>query len=188
MSLRYSVLLALACLAASAGVAHARGKLLTVEPFPASSACVQEPDGDTDQFWDVEAGKTYECTIIDVDDCANGGTDPTIGIRVNATGPGFIDLVATMQSTGVYKFMLTIPADNPSCTLPIHYCTPPGSSDPGLRVLRSCPDPCGDDDDEHPAHLRIATFGPSCSNPHFPNCSLTPARSRTWAQVKQMYR
>lgn len=190
MSIRDSVLLSLALLAGSAGVAHARGKLFSVVPLVPNGACVQVPDGDTDQFWDVEAGKTYVCTIIDVDDCANGGTDPTIGIRVNATGPGFIDLVANKQAaTGVYEFTIRIPENNPSCTLPIFYCTPPGSSDPGLRVLRSCPAPCNDDD-EHPAHLRIAEFGPlpACANPTFPACETTATRARTWAQVKQIYR
>ena len=179
MSMRYSALLALACLFAWSGVAEAKGRLLTV--VPTDGGCVQLPADPPDQFYNVEPGKTYLCTIDQITDCANGGTDNTIGIRVNATGPGFIDLVAAKVSTGVYQFTITMPVNNPSCTLPIHYCTPPGSSDPGLSVLR-------DQDEKYPAHFRMASFGPGCSNPTFPFCSLTPARSRTWAQVKQIYR
>ena len=182
MSMRYSVLLALVCLVASAGVAHAKGKLTKVEAVTVDP-CVQEPSASTDQFWDVEPGKTYRCTIKEINDCANDGTDATIGIRVNATGPGSIELTADNQAPGEYQFTITIPANNPSCTLPIFYCAPAGTSDPGLRVLRS-----EDGDKEYPAHFRLATFQAGCTNPSFPFCSPTPARSRTWAQVKQIYR
>jgi hypothetical protein len=179
MAIRYSMLLVLACLAGSAGVAHAKGRLVSV--IPTDGGCPLAPGDPSDPFWNVEADKTYECWIDRVTDCANEGEDPTIKIRVNATGPGFMDVTADRQAKGVYKFTLKIPSNNPSCTLPIHYCTPPGSTDPGLRVLR-------DDDEQHPAHLRIVTYGPSCSNPSFPNCETTSVRSRTWAQVKQIYR
>ena len=181
MSLRYSVLLALACVAAAAGPANAKGRLDSVVPIGVACVQVPQPDDPTDQFWEVQAGKSYTCKIVDVTDCANGGTDATIGIRVNATGPGSIDLVATRQEDGVYVFTIPVPVDNPSCTLPLFYCTPPGSSDPGLRVLR-------DKDDNYPAHLRIAEFAPPCENPTIPACATTPTRSRTWAQVKQIYR
>jgi hypothetical protein len=182
MSIRYSVLLALVCLAATAGSAHAKGQLTSVVPAQPldDEACVHGPSGQTDHFWEVVAGKTYVCTLTGVTDCANGGTDPTIGIRVNATGPGFIDITAEKKAIGVYEFTIMIPDDNPSCTLPIFYCTPPGSSDPGLRVLRT--------DGQYPAHFRIATFDSNCENPTFPACETTPTRSRTWAQVKQFYR
>lgn len=183
MSIRYSVLLALACLAAAAGSAHARGQLTNVVSAPPidDGACVHGPSGQTDHFWEVVAGKRYLCTITGINDCANGGTDPTIKIRVNATGPGSIELVANKTSVdGVYTFTIEIPMYNPSCTLPIFYCTPPGSSDPGLRVLRT--------DGQYPAHFRIATFDSNCENPTFPACETTPTRSRTWAQVKQIYR
>ena len=178
-SIRSIAILALACLAATAGVAHSKGKLVSV--VPVGDGCAQAPDGPANQFWEVQPGKTYELTIEEATDCANGGTDATIGIRVNAIGPGFIDLVAHKVDVGIYKFTFTIPA-NAVCTMPLFYCTPPGLANLGLRVLRS---------EDYPAHLRMASFGPGCTNPtkiEGPDCSPVPARSRTWAQVKQFYR
>lgn len=42
--------------------------------------CVYGPTGNSNiQNFDVEKGKTYQITFSGVPDCANGGTDATIG-------------------------------------------------------------------------------------------------------------
>jgi len=174
--------LGLACLVVCASTASA-ARLMSVVPSPPGSACVQGPNGVSVQFWEVEPGKTYELLIDQVTDCGNGGTDPTIGFRLNSSSAGNTDWVGTKQSTGVYKVTVTLPA-GAVCTMPLFYCTTPGMSNTGTLVQRN-------DGESFQAHLRMASFGPACSNPvgvGGADCSSVPARSRTWAQVKQFYR
>ena len=181
MKTRYATLLALALLAATAGMARANARLISV--VPSDGGCVSGPTGPTVQAWDVEPGKTYQITISNVTECGNGGTDATINVRVNSTGSGNTDLVATFVSPGVYTFSYTVPI-GATCTLPIFYCTTPGAGNTGILVYRN-------DGGSFQAHLRAATFGPGCTNPTpilGPDCLVVPARPRSWGQVKAYYR
>lgn len=175
------VLVAFAMLASTAGLAHANARLISV--IPTDGGCVSGPTGPAVQAWDVEPGKTYQITISNVTECGNGGTDPTINVRVNSTGSGNTDLVATFVSPGVYMFSYTVPV-GATCTMPIFYCTTPGAANTGILVQRN-------DGGPFQAHLRAATFGPGCTNPTpilGPDCQVVPSRSRTWGQVKSFYR
>jgi hypothetical protein len=130
----------------------------------------------------VEPGKAYELTISHVLECANGGTDATLNVRVKSSGVGNTDLVATLVVPGTYKFSFTLPA-NSVCTMPILYCTTPGDMSTGLPVNRN-------DGASHQAHLRASTFGPGCTRPvgGGGNCATVPTQSSTWALVKHYCR
>jgi len=131
----------------------------------------------------VEPGKTYEVTISNVTECANGGTDATLDVRVNSSNSGNTDLIATLVVPGTYKFSYTLPADA-VCTFPIFYCTTPGQNNTGLFVHRN-------DGGPFQAHLRAATFGPGCTNPQAilgGDCLVVPTRPSTWGKVKSFYR
>ena len=178
---RYSTLLAILLLLALATRAHAGARLINVTPT--DGACVAGPIGGSVQFWEVEPGRSYELTLSNVLDCAASGTPPTIGVRLNSSSAGNTDAVATLEADGTYKFTVTIPA-NALCTMPIFYCTTPGMSNTGMFVQR-------DDGLEFQAHLRMCTFGADCTDPTVitgTDCRLTPTRSRTWSQVKSIYR
>lgn len=165
----------------TAGLAQANARLVSVTPV--SGGCVAGPSGPSVQFWEVEPGKTYDVTITGVTECGNGGTAPTIGVRLNNTGAGNTDLVATLVSPGTYVFRVTIPAGF-SCTGPLFYCTTPGAANSGIPVLRN-------DGAPFQAHLRAATFGPGCTNATpigGPGCTTVGANARTWGQVKAIYR
>ena len=145
--------------------------------------CVSGPTGPSVQAWDVEPGRTYTLTIGNVTECANGGTDPTLNVRVNSSGSGNTDAVATWIAPGTYQFDYTMPA-GASCTLPVFYCTTPGVGSSGSFTRRN-------DGGNYQAHLRAATFGPGCTNPQEiigPWCQPTPVRPGTWGRVKALYR
>ena len=185
--LRRCFLLATFLLVASAACAHANARLLSVASV--NGSCVVGPNGGSVQFWEVEPGKSYDLTITGVLECGNGGTDPTIGVRINSSSAGNWDMVANivMENNvavpGKYTFRFDVPA-NAVCTMPLFYCTTPGMNNTGLRVWRS-------PDDEFQAHLRMASFGPNCTIPTTVTgaaCQASPTLSRTWSQVKQIYR
>ncbi len=184
---RYSVCIAIVALAVLPAIALAiplgSGRLVSVTPV--SGGCVTGPTGGTVQSWDVEPGQTYTLTLSNVTDCANGGTDPTINVRVNSSTPGYeyTDLVAVYVSPGVYKFDFTLPA-GAWCTLPIFYCTTPGEwLTSGLRVRRS-------DGGNFQAHLRASLFGAGCTNPVMiigPECGAVPVEPSCWGAIKALY-
>ena len=172
-------LAALACLALPA-LAQANARLISV--VPTDGGCVSGPTGPFVQSWDVEPGKTYQITISNVTECANGGTDATLNVRVNSTGSGNTDIVATLVVPGTYTFSYTVPLGT-TCTLPIFYCTTPGVPSSGIFVYRN-------DGGPYQAHLRAATFGAGCTNPTpilGPDCQIVPVRSKTWGDVKAFY-
>jgi hypothetical protein len=141
------------------------------------------PTGPAVQAWDIQPGKTYTLTISNVTECANGGTDATLNVRINSTDGGNIDLVATLVVPGTYQFNYTAPATI-TCTLPIFYCTTPGNASTGLFTRRS-------DGGAYQAHLRAATFGPGCTNPQEilgTDCGATKAQNSTWGRLKTIYR
>ncbi len=181
MSRRYlfafAALVALAC----PSLALANARLISVSPL--DGGCVSGPTGPTVQAWDVEPGKTYEITISNVIECANGGTDATLNVRVNSSNSGNTDLVATLVAAGTYKFSYTLPI-GAICTFPIFYYTTPGANNTGLLVNRN-------DGVGFQAHLRAATFGPGCTSPTAiigGDCLVVPTRSSTWGAVKSFYR
>ena len=162
-------------------LALANARLISV--VPTDGGCVSGPTGPAVQAWDVEPGKTYEVTISNVTECANGGTDATLNVRVNSSNTGNIDLVATLVVPGTYKFSYTLAA-NAVCTMPIFYCTTPGQNNTGVVVQRN-------DGGAFQAHLRAATFGPGCTNPQAilgGDCLVVPTRPSTWGKVKSFYR
>ena len=169
-------LLALLAYAAFVTPSSARAEARLISVVPVDGGCVSGPTGQGVQHWDVESGKTYEITISHVVECAHGGTDPTLGVRVKSSSAGNTDLVATLVVPGTYKFSFTLPA-NSARTMPIRYCTTPGDMSSGRKVNRS-------DGEPFQAHLRASVFGPDCT---CDNC-LTPTRSSSWAMVKQYYR
>jgi len=183
---RYWIYLTVALLVATLpaiALATPLGGARLISVTAVDGGCVSGPTGPSVQAWDVQPGKTYTLTISNVTECANGGTDPTLDVRVNSSGSGNTDVVATQVVTGTYQFDYTLPA-NASCTLPIFTCTTPGDGSSGNFTRRS-------DGGDFQAHLRAATFGPGCTNPQEiigPWCLPTPARPRSWGQVKVIYR
>ena len=182
---RYSFLLAfaLAAFLPAIAVAIPLGGARLISVTPVDGGCVSGPTGPTMQAWDVEPGKTYTLTISNVTECANGGTDATLNVRVNSTSSGNTDIVATFVAPGTYQFNYTVPPDA-SCTLPIFYCTTPGDNTSGYFTRRN-------DGGNYQAHLRAATFGAGCTNPQEiigPACLPTPARPHSWGKLKAIYR
>jgi len=162
-------------------LAQANARLISV--VPTNGGCVSGPIGGSVQFWDVEPGRTYELTISHVTECANGGTGPTINVRVNSSSAGNTDLVATLVVPGTYKFTYTVPV-NGVCTFPIFYCTTPGHNNTGIRVNRN-------DGANFQAHLRATAFAPGCTNPQpilGVDCGLVPTLPSTWGKLKSIYR
>jgi hypothetical protein len=180
MSPRQLILLAALAALTIPSLVQANARLISV--VPTDGGCVSGPTGSSVQFWDVEPGRTYELTISNVTECANGGTGPTINVRVNSS-TGNTDLVATLVVPGTYKFTYTLPA-NGVCTFPIFYCTTPGQNNSGMRVNRN-------DGANFQAHLRAAAFAPGCTNPQpivGGDCGLVPTRPSTWGKLKSIYR
>jgi hypothetical protein len=180
MSHRHLIVLAALAALAIPSLVQANARLISV--VPTDGGCVSGPTGSSVQFWDVEPGRTYELTISNVTECANGGTGPTINVRVNSS-TGNTDLVATLVVPGTYKFTYTLPA-NGVCTFPIFYCTTPGQNNSGIKVNRN-------DGANFQAHLRAAAFAPGCTSPQpilGGDCGLVPTRSSTWGKLKSIYR
>jgi hypothetical protein len=192
---RMTVFIAAACalliLSASAyALDKGTGRLISV--VPVDGGCVYGPSGATTQAWDIEPGYTYRLTISNVTECANGGTDPTLDVRVNSSIPGYeyVDLVATFVSTGVYEFDYTLP-ENAWCTLPILYCTTPGEwLTTGLFVSRN-DGKTNSNGVPYTAHLRASIFGPGCTDPVMilgPECGLIGTEESNWGTIKGIYR
>jgi hypothetical protein len=181
MTSRHLIVLATLAALALPTLARANARLITV--VPTDGGCVSGPTGPTVQFWDVQPGKTYQLTISNVTECGNGGTAPTINVRVNSSNTGNTDIVATLVSPGTYTFTFTLPL-GAMCTFPIFYCTTPGQNNSGIPVNRN-------DGGSFQGHLRASTFGPGCTNP-VPilggDCSGVPTRPSTWGKVKSIYR
>jgi hypothetical protein len=173
----------LAALLPAIAVAIPLGGARLIGVTPVDGGCVSGPTGPSVQAWDVEPGKTYTLTISNVTECAGGGTDATLNVRVNSTESGNTDIVATLVVAGTYQFNFTVPP-GASCTLPVFYCTTPGDYSSGLFTRRN-------DGGGYQAHLRAATFGAGCTNPQEiigPACMPTPARPNTWGKLKAIYR
>lgn len=180
-SILRAAIAAAACLVALAGTAGANARLQSVVPSLVGGGCVQGPHGGSVQFWEVQPGKSYDLTITGVTECGTGGTAPTINVRINSSNAGNADLVASRVVDGTYVFTFPVPA-GAVCTMPIFYCTTPGMSSTGLRVLTQEPS------EDFQAHLRMASFGATCSILTSAGCEPTSARQRTWAHVKSIYR
>lgn len=193
-SLRVSAIITAACaLVAWPALVDAldRGTGRLVSVTAVDGGCVSGPTGATTQSWDIQPGYTYTIRIEDVTECANGGTDPTLDVRVNSSIPGheYTDLVAVNVGPGAYEFDYTLPA-NAWCTLPIFYCTTPGEwLTTGLFVIR--------DDGAvnmngvpYQAHLRASTWEAGCTNPmmiYGPECGAIPTEETTWGRIKALH-
>jgi hypothetical protein len=117
------------------------------------------------QFWDVQAGGTYDVTLSNVTDCANGGMDDSIGVIVQNSVGGNLCATANQTATGVYTFRITLSGQ---CeTMPILYCTTNCSTSTGLKAQNAT-------GDGHLGHLRIATFDGNCAVLTNPSCSPSP--------------
>ena len=152
-----------------------------------SGGCVYGPTGATVQAWDVEPGHTYTITISNVTECANGGTDPTLNVRVNSWTAGNTDIVAVYVSPGVYKFDYFFPT-NAVCTFRVFYCTTPGISNSGRFVIRN-------DGASYQALLRASRFesvGMGCTNPipiYGPECGgVLGTDDSSWGAIKAYYK
>lgn len=164
------------------------GRLVSVTPV--DGGCVSGPTGATTAAWDVQRNRTYTLRIDGVTECANGGTDATLDVRVNSSIPGFEynDLVATNVAPGVYEFNFTLP-NGAWCTLPVFYCTTPGDITSGYFVSRhdGATNPNGK---PYTAHLRASTFSAGCTNPMFivgPECGTVPTEEKSWGEMKSKY-
>lgn len=177
---RYLACTAVLALFAALPAASNAGRLISVTSV--SGGCVSGPTGGSVQSWDVEPGETYHLVIDQVTECANGGTDATVDVRVNSEGSGNWYGVATYVADGVYEFDFTLPSDV-TCTMPIFYCVTPGQDSTGIVVMRN-------DGGKFQAHLRAATFEPGCTNPtEIPGeyCQTVPTEQSTWGAVKALY-
>jgi len=172
------------------GLDKGTGRLISVTP--ADGGCVAGPSGNTTEAWDIQPGFTYTITIDNVTECANGGTDPTLNVRVNSSIPGheYTDLVANYVSPGVYQFSFTLPPEA-WCTLPILYCTVPGEwLTTGLFVRRH-DGKLNPNGVPYTAHLRASTWGPGCTNPTpilGPECGAVGTEESSWGAIKTIYR
>lgn len=132
---------------------------------PVDGGCVHQDSIPVNsvESWDVQQGKTYDVTLTNLTDCANGGTDPTIQILVKSSSTGNMCLTATRLSTGTYRFQVTMPS-NACHTYPIQYCTEncSASTDGSFLARRS-------DGGNKASHLRASTFGANCSDPQEDN-------------------
>jgi hypothetical protein len=185
MTRRFWLLLtfALAALLPATALAIPLGGGRVTSVTPVDGGCVSGPTGPAVQAWDIQPGKTYTVTITNVTECGNGGTDATINVRINNSGSGNVDLVATLVAPGTYQFNYTMPG-GAACTFPILYCTTPGQASSGYFARRG-------DGGNHQVHFRAASFGPGCTNPQEilgDRCHPTPSRSHTWGKLKAIYR
>jgi hypothetical protein len=149
--------------------ADATGNATISNVTAVNGECVQStinptPNGDV-QFWDVQAGGTYDVTLSNVTDCASQGNDSTIGVIVqNSVGGNICPLTANQTATGVYTFRVTLGSQ---CeTMPILYCTTNCLTNTGLKAQDAPGGKLG--------HLRIATFDGNCAVVTNPSCSASP--------------
>ena len=169
-----------------------KGTARLVSVTPVDGGCVSGPTGATTEAWDIAPGYTYTLRLEDVTECANGGTDPTLDVRINSSIPGheYTDLVATYVAPGVYEFDFTLPAEA-WCTLPILYCTTPGEwLTTGLFVRRH---DGGTNSNGVPftSHLRASSWYPGCTYPTMilgPECGAVSNEESTWGTIKSLYR
>jgi hypothetical protein len=167
-----------------------RGAAMLTNVSIVDIGCVSGPTGNTTQSWDLGPGHTYTITLSNVVDCANGGTDPTLNVRVNSSIPGYeyVDVVATYVSPGVYQFDYFLPS-SAWCTLPIFYCTTPGQwLTTGMFVVGTNLDPHGRPYD---AHLRASSWSTGCKNPVMilgPECGMIGVEDMDWGSIKAIYR
>jgi hypothetical protein len=149
--------------------------------------CVSGPTGPQIQYWDIEPGHMYTLTLAYVTDCANGGTDSTLNVRVNSWTAGNTDIVAKYVSPGVYKFDYFFPR-TAICTFRIFYCTTPGVSSSGRYAIRN-------DGVAYQALLRSSRFegvGVGCTNPipiDGPECGgVLGTEDSSWGTIKGIYK
>src|SRR5215471_7414004 len=123
--------------------------------------CVQSnTNGGGIQFWDIQAGGTYDVTLSGVTDCANQGNDSTIQVIVHNTTGGNICATATQTAVGVYTFRVALTTQ--CLTMPIEYCTSncnPGTTGPPMFAQ----DDIGGAPGGHQGHLRTSLFDSSCN-------------------------
>ena len=173
--------LTLLAVAATAGAADL-GTARVTAVAAVNGGCVAGPTGPWVQAWDVAPGYTYKVTLTHVTDCAEGGSAPTLNVRLNNSDWGNTDLVATRVAAGTYEFQYAIPA-KVTCTLPIFYGTTPGQASTGLFARRA-------DGGATQTHLRASFFAPGCTYAvpiPGPSCGAVPTSPRTWGEVKIRY-
>ena len=146
---------------------------------PVDGGCAFGPSGTSNiQSWDIQKGKTYKITFTGVTDCANGGTDASIGFELKNSVGGNTFWAASMGSPGVYSGTFILPGGGCE-TFPVRYCTQAGVANSGIAALA----PTGN----AVVHMRAATFGPSCSSPQEIFCT-TPVKPTAWGTIKALYR
>jgi hypothetical protein len=126
--------------------------------IPLDGGCVVDDDQPVSsvEHWDVSQGKTYQVTLTNVTDCANGGTDSSIKISVKNSNTGNQCLDANKADTGVYVFTVTLPS-NACFTYPISYCASADCTGPdGFFARRR-------DGGNSSSDLRASIFGTNCS-------------------------
>ena len=185
-SLRWGVILgALCALLVLPSISQAQiglGTARLVSVTPVDGGCIAGPTGPFVEAWDVEPGYIYTLTITNVTECANGGTDATLNVRVNGA-TGNTNIVADYVSPGVYQFNFTLPEDA-RCTYPVLYCTDPDNPGVGLFVVRH-------DGATFQSHLRASTWSEGCTDPMEiigPECGGLPTEESSWGAVKSLYR
>jgi hypothetical protein len=132
--------------------------------------CVQSTtNGGGIQFWEIQAGGTYDVTLSGVDDAANQGNDPTMQVIVHNSGGGNLCVQAASTEPGEYTFRITLTTQ---CeTMPIEYgtlsCNPkaptcvPVAGCQGFGLFAQ--DNVGGVAGGHEGHLRTATFDGDCN-------------------------
>jgi hypothetical protein len=169
-----------------------KGNARLVSVTPVDGGCISGPTGDTNEAWDIQPGYTYTLRIEGVTECANGGTDPTLNVRINSSIPDheYTDLVAVYVSPGVYEFDFTLPAAA-WCTLPVLYCTTPGDWLTSGLFLRRHDGATNSNGVPYTAHLRASTWGEGCTDPVMilgPECGLIGSEDSSWGTIKSIYR
>lgn len=164
-----------ACIAVLAAGAFAQapcgsaGRLQSIVPL--DGGCVGPGVGSNVVQYDVQQGKTYRLTLVNVTDEGAGGTAPTINLMVKNSDIGNTCWTANQTAPGTYVVDVTMPLS--SCnTFPLRYGTFTNCSGNPGRELKSDNGGCNN------VHLRAAQFGPGCSNPTSDvDCGLTTSVS-----------
>ena len=161
---------AVVCMTMSAAYGQANLGNATISNVTSSNgSCVQSVMDGPNQRWDVQTGGTYTVTLSGVDDRANGGSDPTMGVWVKNSVAGNVYVLANQQSDGVYTFTITLGSQ---CeTMPIVYGAHDAAGNPSddpqnQNTGMFARDALGG----HEGHLRIATFDGSCAVTGEPSC------------------